>query len=316
VAKTQAQRVVKPRRSEKANDGFEALRDRLEAKQQDIMAMYKRDLKVGQETSDDGTEDIVDRANNAYHRELMFSLSDGERQLLLQVQEALKRFDSGSFGACLMADPELVADCLRAMIEAVPTEVPVTVKCRIGIDTQDDYGFFERFVAVTAGSGVRVFIVHARKAFLSGLSPRENREVPPLRYEVPQRLKRERPDLTVVLNGGLRSVAQACEWLPHFDGIMFGRQVCEDPWLLVHLDAPTETLSAWYLKRFQELRTLAKQDPSAFLHPYKDLEPDVLDGMAMVAQASRLVRATPAFQRAVWVLTSGVNTASEPLGWN
>ena len=135
-----------------------------------------------------------------------------------------------------MADPELVADCLRAMIEAVPSDVPVTVKCRIGIDSQDDYGFFERFVAIVAGSGVRVFIVHARKAF-SGLSPRENREIPPLRYEVPQRLKQERPDLTVVLNGGLRSVAQAREWLPHFDGMMLGRQVCEDPWLLAHLDA-------------------------------------------------------------------------------
>lgn len=161
----------------------------------------------------------------------------GYDEINLNVGCPSERVQSGSFGACLMADPELVADCLRAMIEAVPTEVPVTVKCRIGIDSQDDYGFFERFVAVTAGSGVRVFIVHARKAFLSGLSPRENREVPPLRYEVPQRLKRERPDLTVVLNGGLRSVAQACEWLPHFDGIMFGRQVCEDPWLLVHLDA-------------------------------------------------------------------------------
>ena len=161
----------------------------------------------------------------------------GYDEINLNVGCPSERVRSGSFGACLMADPELVADCLRAMIEAVPSDVPVTVKCRIGIDSQDDYGFFERFVAIVAGSGVRVFIVHARKAFLSGLSPRENREIPPLRYEVPQRLKQERPDLTVVLNGGLRSVAQACEWLPHFDGIMFGRQVCEDPWLLAHLDA-------------------------------------------------------------------------------
>lgn len=115
MAKTQAQRVVKPRRSEKANDGFEALRDRLEAKQQDIMAMYKRDLKVGQETSDDGTEDIVDRANNAYHRELMFSLSDGERQLLLQVQEALKRFDAGSYGACVHCAEPIAMPRLQAV---------------------------------------------------------------------------------------------------------------------------------------------------------------------------------------------------------
>jgi tRNA-dihydrouridine synthase A len=161
----------------------------------------------------------------------------GYDEINLNVGCPSERVRSGSFGACLMAEPQLVADCLRAMIGAVPPDVPVTVKCRIGIDAQDDYDFFERFVGIVAESGVRVFIVHARKAFLSGLSPRENREIPPLRYEVPQRLKRERPDLIVVLNGGLRNVAQACEWLPHFDGIMFGRQVCEDPWLLAQLDA-------------------------------------------------------------------------------
>ena len=161
----------------------------------------------------------------------------GYDEINLNVGCPSERVRSGSFGACLMADPGLVADCLRAMIEAVPSAVPVTVKCRIGIDAQDDYGFFQWFVRTVAASGVRVFIVHARKACLSGLSPRENREIPPLRYEIPQRLKRERPDLTVVLNGGLRSVTQCCGWLPHFDGIMLGRQVCEDPWLLAELDA-------------------------------------------------------------------------------
>ena len=133
----------------------------------------------------------------------------GYDEINLNVGCPSERVRSGSFGACLMAEPQLVADCLRAMIGAVRPDVPVTVKCRIGIDDQDDYDFFERFVGNVAESGVRVFIVHARKAFLSGLSPRENREIPPLRYEVPQRLKRERPDLTVVLNGGLRTVAQA-----------------------------------------------------------------------------------------------------------
>jgi DnaK suppressor protein len=106
---------VKPRRSEKRDDGFDALREKLEAKQQDIMAMYKRDLKVGQETSEDGTEDIVDRANNAYHRELMFSLSDGERQLLLQVQDALKRFDNGTFGACVHCGEAIAMPRLQAV---------------------------------------------------------------------------------------------------------------------------------------------------------------------------------------------------------
>ncbi len=161
----------------------------------------------------------------------------GYDEINLNVGCPSERVQSGSFGACLMADPGLVAECLSAMIDAVPGDVPITVKCRIGIDDQDDYEFFDRFVTVVARSGVRVFIVHARKAFLSGLSPRENREIPPLRYDVPVRLKRERPELTVVLNGGLRSVDQAREWLPQLDGVMYGRQVCEDPWLLARLDA-------------------------------------------------------------------------------
>jgi tRNA-dihydrouridine synthase A len=160
----------------------------------------------------------------------------GYDEINLNVGCPSERVQGGSFGACLMAEPALVADCLRAMIEAVPDALPVTVKCRIGIDGNDDYAFFARFVTMAAEAGVRVFIVHARKALLSGLSPRENREIPPLRYDVPLRLKRERPDLGVVLNGGLRSIAQAQEWLPHFDGIMFGRRVCEDPWLLAGLD--------------------------------------------------------------------------------
>jgi tRNA-dihydrouridine synthase A len=143
------------------------------------------------------------------------------------------RVQSGRFGACLMAEPGLVADCVRAMREAVG--VPVTVKCRIGIDHHDDYAFFENFVGTVSAAGVRTFVVHARKAHLQGLSPRENREVPPLRYEVPQRLKQERPDLEVILNGGLRSAAQVRAWLPYFDGVMLGRQVYQDPYLLAEL---------------------------------------------------------------------------------
>jgi tRNA-dihydrouridine synthase A len=143
------------------------------------------------------------------------------------------RVQSGRFGACLMAEPALVADCVQAMREAV--QVPVTVKCRIGIDDRDDYAFFEDFVTTVVGAGVRVFIVHARKAHLQGLSPRENRDIPPLRYEVPQRLKREHPGLEIVLNGGLRSVADVRAWLPHFDGVMLGRQAYQDPCLLAEL---------------------------------------------------------------------------------
>ena len=144
------------------------------------------------------------------------------------------RVQSGRFGACLMAEPELVADCMRALREAV--RVPVTVKCRIGIDDRDDYGFFDRFVQTVREAGVTTFIVHARKAHLQGLSPKENREVPPLRYDVPARLKAEHPELEVVLNGGLKSAAQVREWLPRFDGVMLGRQAYQEPYLLAELD--------------------------------------------------------------------------------
>ncbi len=157
----------------------------------------------------------------------------GYDEINLNVGCPSDRVQSGRFGACLMAEPELVADCVRAMREAV--RVPVTVKCRIGIDDRDDYGFFERFVATVSEAGVRVFIVHARKAYLQGLSPKENREIPPLRYEVPLRLKQERPDLEVVVNGGLRSVGQVGQWLARFDGVMLGRQAYQEPYLLAEL---------------------------------------------------------------------------------
>jgi tRNA-dihydrouridine synthase A len=143
------------------------------------------------------------------------------------------RVQSGRFGACLMAEPSLVAECVHAMREAV--SVPVTVKCRIGIDDHDDYAFFERFIATVRGAGVDTFVVHARKAHLQGLSPKENREVPPLRYDVPSRLKQEYPELTVILNGGIKTVEQVREWLPRFDGVMLGRQAYHEPYLLAEL---------------------------------------------------------------------------------
>jgi tRNA-dihydrouridine synthase A len=157
----------------------------------------------------------------------------GYDEINLNVGCPSDRVQSGRFGACLMAEPALVADCVRAMREAV--SVPVTVKCRIGIDDHDDYAFFERFIATVREAGVDTFVVHARKAHLQGLSPKENREVPPLRYEVPLRLKHEHPELTVILNGGLKSVAQVREWLPQFDGAMLGRQAYHEPYLLAEL---------------------------------------------------------------------------------
>ena len=146
------------------------------------------------------------------------------------------RVKKGRFGAGLMAEPELVGRCLAAMREAV--SVPVTVKCRVGIDDQDDDAL-DRFVeTVHALSGVTVFIVHARKAWLKGLSPKQNREVPPLRYELAFRLKAERPDLCVVLNGGVPGLDAAEALLAGgaVDGIMLGRAAYSDPWLLADAD--------------------------------------------------------------------------------
>lgn len=141
-----------------------------------------------------------------------------------------ERVRRGSFGACLMLEPERVADCLAAMRAAVA--VPVTVKCRIGVDDSEEFDFLARFVDTVAAAGCVTFVVHARKAWLSGLSPKENREVPPLRYGVVHRLKREFPDLTVVLNGGLREPADAAAELARVDGVMVGREAYENPFAL------------------------------------------------------------------------------------
>lgn len=142
------------------------------------------------------------------------------------------RVQSGRFGACLMLEPTLVGDCVAAMRAAVPSGVPVTVKCRLGVDDQEDEAFFRRFVDTVASAGCSVFIVHARKAWLSGLSPKENREIPPLDYGRVRRLKADRPELTVVLNGGLRELTDIESALTSLDGVMLGRAAYHEPWLL------------------------------------------------------------------------------------
>jgi len=146
-----------------------------------------------------------------------------------------ERVQRGAFGACLMAEPDLVADCVRAMREAV--KVPVTVKHRIGLDRDESYDFVTRFVEQVAQAGCKVFIVHARNAWLKGLSPKENREIPPLRYETVHQLKRDFPMLTIVINGGLRTHEEALPQLDHVDGVMMGRAACDDPWLLARVDS-------------------------------------------------------------------------------
>ncbi len=144
------------------------------------------------------------------------------------------RVQDGRFGACLMTEPELVGDCVAAMNAAV--QVSVTVKCRVGVDDQDQEEALEAFARAVERAGVNALIVHARKAWLKGLSPKENREVPPLDYERVYRLKAAHPRLTVVLNGGVGSIEEALSHLPHVDGIMMGRAAYQEPWRLLAVD--------------------------------------------------------------------------------
>jgi len=158
----------------------------------------------------------------------------GYDEINLNVGCPSDRVQSGRFGACLMAEPALVRDCVAAMREAVG--VPVTVKSRIGIDDHEDYGFLRDFVGTVAESGCGTFIVHARKAILSGLSPKENREVPPLCYEFVYRLKAEFPGLVIVLNGGVRDLDSVRAHLEKVDGVMIGREAYHNPYFLAELE--------------------------------------------------------------------------------
>jgi len=176
-----------------------------------------------------------------------------------------ERVQRGSFGACLMAEPQLVADCVKAMVDAV--SVPVTVKHRIGIDKSESYEFVRDFVGAVAEAGCATFIVHARNAWLKGLSPKENREVPPLRYEIVQRLKREFPRLTIVVNGGITTSAQVAEQLQQLDGVMLGREAYHNPWWLASWDEQfygatpsTLTREAVELQMVDYMRRIAAED--------------------------------------------------------
>lgn len=144
------------------------------------------------------------------------------------------RVQSGMFGACLMARPLLVADCVKAMRDAC--DIPVTVKHRIGIDDMESYGQMLEFVEPVAAAGCSVFIVHARKAWLQGLSPKENREIPPLNYPWVYQLKADLPHLTIVINGGVQSLEECQQHLEHVDGVMIGREAYQNPWLLAEVD--------------------------------------------------------------------------------
>ena len=145
-----------------------------------------------------------------------------------------ERVQRGAFGASLMNEPQLVADCVKAMVDVV--SVPVTVKHRIGIDKNEDYGFVRDFVGTVAGAGCNTFIVHARNAWLKGLSPKENREIPPLRYDVVAQLKKDFPHLTIAINGGLSTDEAVLAQLALVDGVMVGREAYHNPWWLARWD--------------------------------------------------------------------------------
>jgi len=160
--------------------------------------------------------------------------SQGYDEINLNVGCPSDRVQSGRFGACLMREPALVADCIAAMRAAV--SIPVTVKCRLGVDEQDEYEDLERFVETVRATGCNVFVVHARKAWLEGLSPKENREIPPLNYARVYRLKRDFPELTIIINGGVASVADVHEHLRHVDGVMLGRAAYHEPYRLAEIE--------------------------------------------------------------------------------
>ena len=144
------------------------------------------------------------------------------------------RVKSGNFGACLMAQPELVADSVAAMQAKV--KIPVTVKCRIGIDDMENYESLEHFIDVVTQGGCQRFIVHARKAWLQGLSPKQNREIPPLKYDYVYRLKKEKPALNIIINGGIKTIDSVQQQLVHVDGVMIGREAYNNPYMLAEVD--------------------------------------------------------------------------------
>ena len=144
------------------------------------------------------------------------------------------RVQSGMFGACLMGKPNLVADCVKAMMDSC--DIPVTVKHRIGIDHMESYEQLLAFIEPVAAAGCSVFIVHARKAWLQGLSPKENREIPPLNYPWVYQLKKDFPHLTIVVNGGIQTIEECQDHLDHVDGVMLGREAYQNPWMLAQVD--------------------------------------------------------------------------------
>jgi tRNA-dihydrouridine synthase A len=179
----------------------------------------------------------------------------GYDEINLNVGCPSDRVQNGRFGACLMAEPDLVAQCVAAMKEVV--DIPVTVKTRIGIDDQDSYEFLTNFVTlVSENGGCEQFTIHARKAWLSGLSPKENREIPPLDYPRAYQLKQDFPHLIIAVNGGVKTLAEAKEHLQHLDGVMIGREAYQSPYLLAEVDQQIFGLDTPVKKRSQVVQEM------------------------------------------------------------
>jgi tRNA-dihydrouridine synthase A len=169
---------------------------------------------------------------------LAFSAKIGEKygydEINLNCGCPSDRVQNGAFGACLMKSPQLVSECVKSMQDSV--SIPVTVKCRIGIDDSEEYEFLEEFISTIAKNGCNTFVIHARKAWLNGLSPKENREIPPLRYDIAARVKTENPSLNIIVNGGIKTADETKHHLQSFDGVMIGREAYQNPWLLSDLE--------------------------------------------------------------------------------
>ena len=198
--------------------------------------------------------------------------SYGYDEINLNVGCPSDRVKSGHFGACLMLEPGKVADCIAAMIAAV--SIPVTVKCRIGVDNEDSYEQLVSFIGKIHAAGCQVFIIHARKAWLNGLSPKQNREVPPLRYDVVRQIKRDFPTLSVVINGGIKTVQEIEEHLPFVDGVMIGREAYSNPYFLAEI----------------EQRFFASEEPRSRQAVINALMPYVIEQIQNGARLSNITR--------------------------
>lgn len=194
---------------------------------QDFLAYHEAEHPVALQLGGSDPADLAACAKLADAR--------GYDEINLNVGCPSDRVQNGRFGACLMAEPELVADCVKAMQDAAP-QTPVTVKTRLGIDEFDSYEFLQAFLQPVVDAGCQRIILHARKAWLSGLSPKQNREIPPLNYERVYQAKRDYPDIQIHLNGGVDTIAAAQEHLQHVDGVMIGRAAYSNPWILADVD--------------------------------------------------------------------------------